>query len=190
MCAVSCLFGFCPALCRACSLQPVRCVSRLDLGLERAHVSVCVWVDMKFINLFHVKCIFTIKCTTPVNLQCSTRLQESSRGTGSFCSAGYGHGFVFGITLLYYFIGIVDQLRQLLFVVVVVVVVAVAVVFLQCTHWDETAPKRNARRTTIKQIMAFSSLCCYSGEFNSNFAIYATFNRLLNFLAPDQNVYV
>lgn len=51
-------------------------------------------------------------------------------------------------------------------------------------HHVDIELKRSARRTTIKQIMAFSSLSVScSGEFNSDFAIYATFNRLLNFLA-------
>lgn len=57
-------------------------------------------------------------------------------------------------------------------------------------HHVDIELKRNARRTTIKQIMAFSSLSVScSGEFNSDFAIYATFNRLLNFLAQVVCVY-
>lgn len=47
--------------------QPLSLSCSPELGLVVDRGSVCVWVDMKFINLFHVKCIFTIKCTTPVH---------------------------------------------------------------------------------------------------------------------------
>lgn len=128
------------------SLSVVSCLS-FGAGAR----SVCVWVDMKFINLFHVKCIFTIKCTTPVNLQCSTREQ----------SVWFWLCFHFGIIVIIS-LGLLSSVEalQLLFTVVVVVYVS----SWQCTRSANavagTRPhrKRNARRTTIKQIMAFSSL--------------------------------
>lgn len=103
----------------------------------------------------------------------------------------FGFGFVFISGSLLLLLGLLSSVEalQLLFAVAVAVVISCMNSW-QCTRSANavagTRPhrKRNARRTTIKQIMAFSSLCSavIRGEFNSNFAIYATFNRLLNFL--------